>query len=934
MKKVDKEKLTDEQRQKRNYKIRVRIVAIISVIAAIALFISYRGNFLEMQELGGDYLSVFWRNTIYSLVLFVINFLIIYFAFYFTNRKIKKTLKVFFDEEKKEMPSFPNKSISFVVALIGGIVVSKLLLPELLLACGNSWFGISNMIFKFDISFNIFWKPLLLFLDIYGIALIVLTLAYGIIYSIIILNRSFDGVDRETFSKARIIETLHIRVKIFAVLAALFVLIFMVGNIGNEIFMNVELSGDIYKIYGAGASDIAIKIAGYSILAVLVLFCILKMYKSIRNKDAGKTIRYVLIVPVYLIALALVLAIYQGIFIGSNDLEANEPSIKENIKNTRQAYGIYAEESNTNFTPELTESNFAHNANIINNVNLASNDSIIQDCQAMETSKGYYTFRQTQIEQYNIDGVEKIVYVSPREILNNKNTYSNKTYQYTHGYGAVITDAAKTDDAGNFEIVEDKFENLDKSKIKVTQPRIYYGLENNNAAVINADVDEFDYPIESKNIDAEYKYEGKAGLNLNFIDKFIIGIKEGNLQLAFSGLQNNDSKIILNRNIINRAKLVLPYIYYDEDPYLVVNDEGKLYWVIDGYTTSNEYPFSQKTTLKNNQQINYIRNSVKVIINAYDGEMKFYITDRNDPIVMAYNNVFPGLFVSAEESIPEDISKHFVYPKLLFNLQAEIIQEYHSTKTENLYRGKDAWEISETNTSGATKEMEPYYSMVNVNGKNELGLMLPYSTYGKSNLSALLVGTVNGGTPSLKICTIPSTNNAMGALQFETLINQDEKIASEIAALNTTGTRITKNTIIIPIDNSVLYVQTIYQQLINESTQRPSLKKVVVASGNKIAIGNNLDTAIKNLLSKQAIEVMVTDSEDVEQLINAIIKSNQNIKNSSQSGNWKLYGEDMQELTSLINKLETAMSAREKEKEQDTTTENATKETNVVNATK
>jgi uncharacterized membrane protein (UPF0182 family) len=228
--------------------------------------------------------------------------------------------------------------------------------------------------------------------------------------------------------------------------------------------------------------------------------------------------------------------------------------------------------------------------------------------------------------------------------------------------------------------------------------------------------------------------------------------------------------------------------------------------------------------------------------------------------------------------------------------------------------------------------MEPYYSMVNVNGKNELGLMLPYSTYGKSNLSALLVGTMNGATPSLKICTIPSTNNAMGALQFETLINQDEKIAGEIAALNTTGTRITKNTIIVPIDNSVLYVQTVYQQLINESTQRPSLKKVVVASGNKIAIGNNLDAAIKNLLSKQAIEVMVTDSEDVEQLINAIIKSNQNIKNSSQSGNWKLYGEDMQELTSLINKLETAMSAREKEK--DTTTENTTKETNTVNTTK
>lgn len=723
------------------------------------------------------------------------------------------------------------------------------------------------------------------------------------------------GISRETLTKSNIIDIIGTRIKIIAVLAGFFVLFTMVANVGNEKFISIELSDGIpYSLYGAGNADVTVKLWGYIILALLTTYSILKAYRAIREKSLRKVLGNIMIVPAYLIALAGVLAIYQIIFIGSNRLAADERYIERNIKNTKEAYGIAADERTIDYSGTITKQEIENNKNILNNIDIVTSKNVLQDLQTTRTSKGYYTYRTTQIQNYKIDGKDTLVYVTPREILNNNTTYSNKTYQYTHGYGSIVTSAGTTDEYGNLKTIINEFGDLSTSKIPITQPRIYYGLETNNTAVINTEKREIDYIDEDSNNEITYNYTGRAGLNLNFLDRLILGIKEGDFKIAFSGMVTKDSKIITNRNVVDRAKTVMPYLKYYEDPYMVIDDSGNQYWILDGFTVSNYYPFSQKTAINGIEEINYIRNSVKVIINAYDGEMKFYITDRKDPIVMAYNSIYPTLFASEDDKIPEDISKHFVYSKMLFNIQSSLVEKYHYTKPEILYRGNDIWEKSKTIASGREETISSYYGMCKgTNGENTLGIIIPYSDYNKQNLRAYMIGTVENGESKLQIVRFSSNSNVLGVEQLENQINQDENIATEIASLNTTGTKITKNTIAIPINNTILYVETIYQQLVNESTQKPTLKKIVVASGNKVAIGEDIASALENLLSQYAVDIDIQNTEDIEELVKAIVRANQNVNNSTKNGDWKLFGEDMQRLTDLINQLQNTISEEKKD---------------------
>ena len=905
------EKETEKTKTRKKARKRTIIVLVALFIAIIATYIFVRGSYLEVKAIGENFLTAFWKNIAYTGLTFIINFAFLFFSFYFTNKTLKKGLKVFFDDEKKEMPKFPNKSVSFIIALIGSIATTQLLLNGMLLCFSNSKFGINDAVFGLDISYFLFQKPFINFILMYLLVVVIATLIYAVVYALIVLNISFEGVDRESIKKCDLVGKLGSRIKLIGILLGLIVFFYMAQNIGLEEFLNIELSdASTYSLIGAGNSDVTIKLWGYVILAVLTVISVFRAYKSLKDKSTRRVIGNIMIVPVYLVILAVVLAGYQLIFIGSNQLEKNQGYIEENIRQTKMAYGINnAQEINVEYGGTITEEVVLQNQNVLDNIAIVSNSNVLQDLQSTQTSKGYYTYRTTQIEQYNINDKPTLVYVSPREISNNNTTYSNKTYEYTHGYGAVITKAGETDEAGNLVNAQKDFGENAEEVINVEEPRIYFGIETNDAIVINNEnMSEFDYLDSETGKEVTYNYTGNAGLTLNFLDRLILGIKEGDLKLAFSGNVSDDSKIITNRNVIERAKLIMPYLTYDNNPYLVIDDSGEQYWVIDAYTMSSNYPFSQKVQLENGEKINYIRNSVKVIVNAFDGTMKFYITDRTDPIVMAYNNMYPELFEDKDAVVPEDISKHFVYPKYLYDIQAEIVQKYHNIEPEVLYRGNDIWDIAKTNSTGSVaSKMESYYTMVKTIERSEetLGLVIPYTPYGKQNMLSYMVGTYENGSPKLTIYEFPADSNVLGPLQIETQINQDETISTDIASLNVSGTKITKKLLAVPIGNTILYVEPIYQQLLNETTeQKPTLKRVVVASGNKIAIGNNLEEAISKLLSKSAGNIDVTNPDSIEDLVNEIIKANNNLKNSSSNMDWKLFGEDMQTLTSLIEQLE------------------------------
>lgn len=525
---------------------------------------------------------------------------------------------------------------------------------------------------------------------------------------------------------------------------------------------------------------------------------------------------------------------------------------------------------------------------------------------------------------YDVDGKETLVYVSPREIISNETrTYNNKMHEYTHGYGAIITSASTTSETGALKYIKSNFVDTDEN-IRIKEPRIYFGLQTNEVIATNKnEKTEYDYPLTSTS-NSYNTYNGKAGIQLSFLDRLVLGIKEGKIKLAFSSNINSESNIIIKRNILQRVKKVLPYLQYDENPYMVITDSGKMVWVIDCYTTSNSYPYSQVTNLIQDngtvKKINYIRNSAKVIVDSYDGTMKFYITDRTDPIIMAYWKMYPSLFEDKDAKIPEDISKHFVYPAYLYNIQADILKQYHEVQPEVLYRSDDVWDTAKENTSKVTTligtDIKPYYTLVKTvdSNKEKLGLVIPYTITEKQNINSYLVGSCNeNGEKVLKLYKFNKDVAILGTLQLDTLVEQDEKISAELNAIEVMGAKIEKNIIVIPVNNTLLYVEPIFQVLQNENKTSPILKKVIVASGNKVAIGNNIREALANLLSQDAVSIKI-ETGNIEDLIDEIIKANNNLTESNKSNNWALVGQDIEKLQSLINELEKLKNEEEQNK--------------------
>ena len=913
---------------KKKIKTRFLIVMAVAVLTIIVAYIAFRGNYLETMEIGENYISIFWQNIKYMSIALSINFAIIYTITYITNLKIKKGLKEFFDQEKKQMPKLLNKSIAFIGAILVSSVTSSYILEKAMLCFNNASFGTQDPIFGLDIGYFVFQRPFIELVVWYFIILFVALTIYTVAYYIITFNMFFNGgVDRKTLKNSKLIKQVTAFIKIIAVLIALLILV-ATQNLGTDKFLTLQDGQTNYSLYGAGFIDVTIKLWGYRILAIIV---IVSIYMAIKAFQAGKTKKVIIdiaIVPAYLVGMFLVMTTFQTLFVSTNELDKEKQYIETNIKYTKNAYGVDIEEiSLNNNMGNMTSSDLIKYENVVNNTAIVSEDIVLKDLKNGQTAKGYYSYRDSQIGKYLINGKEQLVYISPREIVSSRGTYNNTTYEYTHGYGAIITSATSTNENGTINHMQKGF-NSTNDVITITQPRIYFGTQISDTVVTNInEKTEFDYPILDSSIaeNAENSYEGTAGLSLNFIDRIILAIKEGDIKLAFSSNVTAKSKILTNRNIIKRAKTVMPYLVYDEKPYLVVTDEGKLVWILDAYTISNNYPYSQKTTIRESSttkfELNYIRNSVKVLIDAYNGTTDFYITDRNDPIAMAYRNIYPDLFKDLETQIPADISQHFVYPEYLYNIQAGIVARYHNIQPDVLYRNDDIWEVGSHNTGKVmTKtgtDISPYYTIVKLQNEQEaeLGLVLPYTPLGRQNLISYLVGSYdNSGNSKLTIYKYQADSNILGPMQLDTQIEQDETIMKEIESLNANGIKVTKNMLIVPLDNRILYIEPIYTQYINEEDALPTLKKVVVASENKVAIGNNLKEALTNLVSQNAVEIEVENTDTVDDLINTIIKANKNLNNSNASNNWEMMGKDVQKLQELIQKLEVLVEEENKAK--------------------
>ncbi|MCI8345933.1 MAG: COG1615 family transporter [Clostridia bacterium] len=515
-----------------------RLFAVLGVflLAIIISYILFRASYLEMLEIGENYTQVYWQNIKYMSVTLIGNFTLIYIMIYTTNRSIKKGLKEFFEQENKKMPKFINKSIAFISAIIISACTSSFILEKAMLCFNSAQFGINDPIFGIDIGYFVFQKPFIELVFWYFIILEIALLLYKTVYYITTFNLFFDGVDKKAVKNSKLIKQITNGILVLAILLAGLILL-EVQDIGTSKFITLRDESTSYSLFGAGFVDVNIKVWGYRILSVIIVISVYMGIKAFKQDKTKKLIIWIAVVPTYLVALFIVMASTQGIYVNANEYDKEKEYISENIKATKEAYGVNIEEIALNELETITSKHVIDYKNVLNNIAVADSNIVLKDLNNGQTAKGYYSYRTSQIGNYNINGRNNLVYISPREIVNSTGTYNSKTYEHTHGYGVIVTSATETKENGNLNNMQKDFQNDISEVIPISEPRIYYGLETNDTVVTNSGSNkEFDYPIlNSSSVEnKENEYDGKSGLNLNLLDRIILAIKEKDIKLAFS----------------------------------------------------------------------------------------------------------------------------------------------------------------------------------------------------------------------------------------------------------------------------------------------------------------------------------------------------------------------------------------------------------------
>lgn len=868
------------------------------IIAALVSIFQINIELLEIDEIGKEYKSVYWTNLVIKYITMLGAFVIIFAFTYFTNKVISKNLLKFFNEENVEPVKLPNKSLSFLIALVASFFVKDFLSQNLLIYINAARFEINDPIFNQDIGYYMFQRPFLIDLCSFIKGLILAVIVYTIGYYVLIFGACFNGILLESLKKNNVVKHNLINVALFFLVCAMTYPFTMEDSLFSS-FSN--------GLVGAGYTDINIKMVAYKIVPWLTIAVVLVAYIYLERNKIKKAIITMSIFPAFWVVVYITVWFTQIFFVTPNEFSKESKYIEYNLTSTKQAYNLENEEFKFSPNADLDLSTFEGNADVINNINITDDEATLKALNQNQAIRGYYTFNDIDMAQYDINGESKTVYLGAREVDTEDMNYINKTFQYTHGLGVVMSQVNTVDNNGEPTFILNELKpEPSYDGLKITEPRIYFGEKTDNNVIVNAvGIDEIDYPEGDKSVD--FRYDGTAGIKLNFWNKLLMSIKNTDMQMLISGYVNSDSKLLTNRNIIDRVEKIAPFIRFDEDAYMVANDEGRLFWVVDGYTLSTQYPYAEYFQIDGKlegttEKYNYIRNSVKAIIDAYNGDVTLYITDRRDPIIMAYNKAYPDLFADLDnEPIPSDISKHLRYPSLLFKIQAEKFARYHVNDVSTFYKGEDSWSIATHNTGNEVVDVEPYYSYVTLPNTNtkELVLMLPYTLYGRNSLTALLAVRPSG---ELIVYSFPKESNALGTIQLDNKIDQDAQTAKDLNL--GAGTKVTREITVLPLGNTLLYVEPIYIEAVNEDAV-PQLTKVAVACNNNLAIANTLDEALKQLLNRDngTIVIEVDDEVTLLETIDNMVSTYTQLKQASQAGDWQEFGKQMNKLEEDINVL-------------------------------
>ena len=887
--------------------MRLVIVGAISLIAVLALIPSGIQKWLWMRQVG--YSGVFWTLFSVRWELFCVAFVITLLYLWINLRLAARNGAAFRAGDLTGRSTVATKlgirispavsklamsMVAAVAALFFALIFYAQWDTYLRFRYGGS-FGLSDPLFGVDAGFYVFRLPFyeLLQSSLSTLALITLlaVLAFYAYFGVLQFNR-------------------HRPMKGWSVKAVPHLsslLFFLVASWGWGFYLDhYEL---LYStqgvVFGAGyTADHVTRIAYWIMTSAAAALCALLVLNIFRPRFRAIVIASGIYVGLYLIAVWMAPALFQRFMVQPNELARETPYLKNNIEFTRKAYSLDTiQETSYPALADLTPEVIARNQDTIQNIRLWDWRPLLQMYQQAQEIRLYYQFYQADVDRYHLpDGYHQVM-LSTRELSAElpaeAQTWVNQKLQFTHGYGLVMSFVSKTMGDGFPQYVLENIPPESTYGLTINQPSIYYGEAMPGYRIVATGAKEFDYPKGNQNVYTSYA--GTGGIPLDSVWKrLLFAWTQTDVNILFTSYLQPQSRIQIWRNVQERVRQIAPFLRLDQDPYAVVSG-GKLYWIQDAYTVSDHFPYSSPHAADFEAGLNYIRNSVKVVVDMYDGDVRFYVMDPNDPVMAVYRRAFPGVFLDLNQ-LSADLKAHLRYPEDLFSIQADQYRTFHMTVPQVYYNREDLWVLPQENYAGTVAPMKPYYILMKLPGSDKLEylMMTPFTPQKRNNMISWLAAKSDFPEyGKMLFYQLPKEKLIYGPMQIEAMIDQNTTIAQQLTLWDQKGSKVIRgNLIAVPIENSFMYVVPLY--LTAEGTDFPQLKRVIVISGDKVAMEPTLDEAIQAVFGTQQPQVSAQAPGAQPELGQARAQFD-DAQKAMQQGKWEDFGKAMDALKRLLN---------------------------------
>ena len=704
--------------------------------------------------------------------------------------------------------------------------------------------------------------------------------------------------------------------------------------------------------FGASYTDVHIRILAYKVIILVSIgFAAVLFINAFKLRAKIIWIGAAIWIGVVLVLGAGLPILVQKVIVKPNELTKETPYIAHNIDYTRKAYNLNKiKEVDFEVNDRLSAQDLKQHDVTIQNIRIWDERPLLQTYRQIQAIRLYYDFNNVDVDRYTINNQYRQIMLAARELVVDKlppqaDTWVNRHLTYTHGYGLAASPVNEVTSEGLPRLFIKDLPPSFEPDLRVMHPEIYYGEKTDGYVMVKTKAREFDYPKGDKNVYTTY--QGKGGIHIkSFFRRLLFAVEFMDPQILFTTYLSPDSRIMFNRRINRRTNSIAPFLDYDNDPYLVLAG-GKLYWIQDAYTTSAMYPYSRRSrSAFNKRQLNYVRNSVKVTIDAFNGDVVFYMIDDKDPIVKTYARIFPDLFKPFKE-MPAELKGHIRYPKDLFEIQMETYTKYHMEDVQVFYNQEDLWQIPDEVYGESRQKMEPYYIIIKLpeEQKEEFFLMIPFTPSNKDNMIGWLAARCDlPNYGSLLVYKLPKEKLVYGPMQIEARVDQQTEISRELSLWGQRGSRVIRgNLLAIPVSDTFIYVEPVYLEAIQEESRMsptdtpqpgggakprqsgarvrprreeakaaslPELKRVIVAFSNRLVMEENLDKALSSILDvditpKHPDSPVTTQvaGEGLSELGATALDHYNKAKAYLRDGDWTGYGRELENLEKILKEI-------------------------------